>query len=114
MHICYAAESECSNAMKNIKANYVELTNLPIDSILAMLFAKEVITLNEKETIQILSLKNKKMEYFLDSVVIPSLTNNVTVKFERFLKVMEESGDSILIEMAKRLCKWLCIVSSYV
>ena len=114
MYICYAAKSECSNAIKNIKANYVELTNLPIDSILATLFAKEVITLNEKEAIQTLSLKNKKIEYFLDNVVIPSLTNNVTVKFERFLKVMEESGDSILIEMAKRLCKWLCIVSSYV
>ena len=51
MYSCYAAKSECSNAIKNIKANYVELTNLPIDCILAMLFAKEVITLYEKETV---------------------------------------------------------------
>jgi len=43
------------------------------------------------------------MEYLLDSVITPSLANNVAVKFKGFLEVMEESGDSIFIDMAKKL-----------
>lgn len=70
---------------------------------LGHLYSKEVITEREKQTIETLDLKNKKMEYLLDSVITPSLDNNVSIKFKRFLAVMEESGDSILIDMAKKL-----------
>ena len=83
--------------------NYDKILHLPIDSILSKLYVKDVITLREKETIETLPLKSNKMEYFLISIIIPSLTNNVIVKFERFLEVIEESGDPILINMVKNL-----------
>ena len=83
--------------------NYDKILHLPIDSILSKLYVKGVITLREKETIETLPLKSNKMEYFLISIIIPSLTNNVIVKFERFLEVIEESGDPILINMVKNL-----------
>ena len=99
---------DCFIAKKNVKSNYNELTNLPIDSILAELFAKDVITSVEKETIEkTLPLKSKKMEYFLDNIINPSLANNVTVKFKAFLEVMEQSGDPLLINMANKLGMYL-------
>ena len=83
----------------------VQLINLPIESILAKLFAKDVITSVEKETIEkALPLKS---EYFLDNIIIPSLANNVTVKFKAFLEVMEQSGDPLLMDMAKKLGMYL-------
>jgi len=102
--ICYSVDFDCSAAKKNIKSNYTELINLPIATILGNLYAKGVITLKEKLTIKTsnLPLNSDKMEYLLDSVITPSLANNVTVKFKGFLEVMEESGDPILLSMAKK------------
>ena len=67
------------------------------------LYAKEVITVRDKEMIKALQLKADKMEYFLDYVITPSLQSSVTVKFKTFLEVMEESGDPIFIKMALKL-----------
>ena len=53
--------------------------------------------------IKTFQLKEDKMECFLDKVITPSLQSSVTVKFKRFLVVMEESGDPIFIKMAKEL-----------
>ena len=44
-----------------------------------------------------------KMIYFLDGVIAPSLLNNVNEKFRGFLEVLEESGDSTMIDLAKQL-----------
>ena len=70
---------------------------------LRQLYAKKVITDREKEMIESIKLKDKKMECLLDSVIIPSLANNVTEKFKGFVKVMEGSDDPILMNMAKKL-----------
>ena len=77
--------------------------NLPIDAILGHLYAKEVITESDKEMIETSRLKKQKMGYFLDKVITPSLQSSVTVKFKRFLEVMEESDDPIFIKMAVKL-----------
>ena len=45
------------------------------------------------------------MECFLDRVIIPSLKVNVSIKFEGFLEVLKESGDSMLVSMAIKLGK---------
>ena len=79
------------------------MMNLPIDAILGHLYAKEVITERDKEMIETSRLKADKMAYFLDKVITPSLQSSVTVKFKRFLEVMEESGDPIFIKMARKL-----------
>ena len=96
-------DNYCSGIKKSIQEHYVELTNLPVDSMLRQLYAEQVITGREKEMIENIKLKHKKMEYLLDSVIIPSLANNVTEKFTGFTEVMEKSDDLILINMAKKL-----------
>ena len=53
------------------QTTYVEITKLPIDAILGHLYAKEVITVRDKEMIKTLQLKADKMEYFLDYVINP-------------------------------------------
>ena len=93
----------CSVAKENITKYYAQLTNIHVDSMLAQLYAKRVITEKEKEMIDTLHLKSKKMEYLLDSVIIPSLANKVPIKFEGFLEVMKKSDDQILIDMAIKL-----------
>ena len=104
MYLIYIVHYEyCSVAKENITKYYVELTNVRVDSMLAQLYAKRVITEKEKEMIDTLHLKSKKMEYFLDSVIIPSLANKVAIKFEGFLEVMKKSGDQMLIDMAMKL-----------
>ena len=70
---------------------------------LAKLLSKQVITQGEKDMIGTLPLNSKKMEYVLDNIITPSLVNNVSVKFKGFLEVMEESGDPIVTDMAKKL-----------
>ena len=70
---------------------------------LSQLYAKKVITKRDKEMIETSRLRSDKMVYFLDSVIIPSLQNNVTVKLKGFLEAMKESGDPILIDMAEKL-----------
>ena len=108
MIFVHLVKFDCFVAKKSVKSNYNELINLSIESILAKLFAEDVITSVEKETIEKTSpLKSKKMEYFLDNVIIPSLANNVTVKFKAFLEVMEQSGDPLLMDMAKKLGMYL-------
>ena len=70
---------------------------------LIQLYAKKVITKRDKEMIETSRLQSDKMVYFLDSIIIPSLENNVAVKFKGFLEVMVESDDLLLIDMAKKL-----------
>ena len=104
MYLIYTVHYEyCSVAKENITKYYVELTNVRVDSMVTQLYAKKVITEKEKEMIDTLHLKSKKMEYLLDSVIIPSLANKVAIKFEGFLEVMKKSGDQMLIDMAIKL-----------
>ena len=79
------------------------MMNLPINAILGHLYAKEVIAVRDKEMIETSRLKEDKMAYYLDNVITPSLQSGVTVKFKRFLEVMEESGDPVFIKMAVKL-----------
>ena len=86
------------------------MTYLPINAMLGKLYSKDVITLKEKDKIKGSgTAESDRMEYFLDRIIIPSLKVNVPInvpiKFKGLLEVMEESGDSILISMAKQLGK---------
>ena len=89
--------------MKNITENYVELIHLPIDSMLPWLVVKKVITMREKQIIQTLPINSQKMEHLLDYIILPSLQDGITVKFEAFVEVMEESSNPSMIDMAKKL-----------
>ena len=91
--------------LKKLKHHYVELSNLPISSILNRLFAGDIITRKEKKEIKAIprELEEDRMEYFLDNIIIPSLKSNHAFKFKRFLKVLEGSDNPLLTAAAKNL-----------
>ena len=98
-----SANFDCSTAQEKIQYYYDELTYLPIDSMLGSLYSKGVITFKQKERMKANTTESDRMECFLDRVIIPSLKVNVSIKFEGFLEVMKESGDSTLVSMAVKL-----------
>ena len=97
---------DCSDARKNIMRHRDELGKLPIDLIWDNLLAKKVITHKEKETTATLPLQSDKIKYLLDSIIIPSLSNDKIEKFKGFLEVMKESCDPVMIDLAKKLGKY--------
>ena len=87
-------------ASAKITTNYVELTQLPINSILGALWAKKVILPRQKEEIEAIPLQSNRMEYLIDSVINPSLN---VIKFKGLLEVMEQSEDVMFKSMAQNL-----------
>ena len=83
------------------------MTNIHNGSFFGKLLAKGVITYKEKENIDFMSTEPEKMIYLLDAVIIPSLSSNVSMKFKGFVEMMEESGDTELIDIANQLGMYL-------
>ena len=100
---CDLASFDCSVAKKNVQAHYDKLTNLPNGLLFGKLLAKGVITHEEKENIDLIPTEPEKMICLLDTVIIPSLSSRISMKFKGFLEAMEESGDSDLIDVINQL-----------
>ena len=68
------------------------------------LYAKRVITLEEKDTISLTKpLERDKMQYLLDKIIVPNLQAGVIQKFELLLEVMEGSEYVVTRSVAKQL-----------
>ena len=94
----------CAGVVQKVKDNYKDLINLNTTMMLASLYAKGVITLVEKDTITLTKpLERDKMQYLLDSIIVPSLQAGVFQKFKVFLEVMEKSEDILTRTVAQRL-----------
>ena len=91
--------------MKIIEENYDELTHLPTDLMLPWLFVENVISGKEKEEIAFLPTNGQKIEYLLNDIIMPSLQANVIVKFKRFLKMIEDTDNPLLIDMMMNFSK---------
>ena len=89
--------------MDKLRTFYNDLLQLPID--FGIMYSKCIITLPEKQKIDSISLNNKKNQCFLDEVLIPSLMVGMTEKYKAFIKVLEESDDSLLKFMAGKIGK---------
>ena len=92
---------QCCTAAENLRKKYAELSDLPYNAMQGLLYAKKVITREEKKCIKTL-VGSEKMECLLD-VVIRSLKHNHCHKFKGFLEAMEESEDMLLKKTAKDL-----------
>jgi len=91
-------------AEEKIREHYNELSNLKINSLLGLLYGKKVIAMEEKKAIQSKSLESDRMMYFLDDILIPSLQNKMTEKYNGFLQLLQDSGDTDMKSMAERIC----------
>ena len=84
--------------------NYSALTTLNAEALLVDLYARDVITTEEKDVIDTtIPLRSKKMQYIIDQVIIPSLKVDTIVKFKRFLEAMEASEDVTIKAVGSRL-----------
>jgi len=101
---------QCCAAAENLRQKYAELSDLPHNAMESCLYAKKVITREEKKCIKTL-VGCDKMEFLLD-VVIRSLKHDHSHKFKGFLEAMEESEDILLRRTAKNLGK--CFISHWV
>ena len=93
----------CSGAKRKIKEAYTQLTNLSVTAMSGSLYAKEVITLKQKQQINSIPIESDKMEYLLDEIIIPSLLAGKIEKFRLFLEVMEQSDDPLIKTVARDL-----------
>ena len=71
---------------------------------LPTLYAKGVITLEDKDTITLTkSLERDKMQYLLDQIIMPSLQAGVIQKFKLLVEVMKGSEDVVTRKVAQQL-----------
>ena len=104
LHYCIVDYSDCSTAQATIQEHYDKLIRLPVDSLLPSLYAYNVVTFDQKEEIEELPQKKKRMD-FIASLIIRSLDSGVADLYNRFLKVLKESEDLPTRELAKKLGK---------
>ena len=68
----------------------------------SQLYAKEVITNDQRKFIDIQVGRNK-MDHLIIDIIIPSLRAKFSKKYKSFLKVMEENDDTDLQSAAEKL-----------
>ena len=94
-------------ALDYTRKNYTSLIHLVIsEDVVQNLYQNKVITLNEKKEIQRKD-KEKRMEYLLDEVIIPSLEAKTGQKYINLMKVMKSSDDTSLNAVASELMRSL-------
>ena len=92
-----------SSIIKKVTTNYAALTTLNAEAMSVDLYSRDVITADDKESIELIQLRSKKMQYILDKVIIPSLKIGSTTKFKSFLEAMEASEDPTIQDVGSRL-----------
>jgi len=103
---CYTLaeqHSDCPTASDKIREQYEVLSNCPVNKLLSSLYAKGVITLDDKKIMEAKPLEKDRMVYLLDDVLIRSLKIGYGSKYNRFLKVLEESDDDLVNVLTKKL-----------
>ena len=93
-----------ADVVQKVKDNYNDLINLNTTAMLPSLYTKDVITLEDKDTIAKMKvLERDKMQHLLDQIIIPSLQAGVIQKFNLFLEVMGKSDDTVTKTVAQKL-----------
>ena len=101
MHVDY---SDCSTARATIQEQYDQLIRLPVNSLLPSLYARNVVTFDQKEEIEELPHKKKRMEFVLN-LIIRSLDMGISSLYNGFLKVLKKRQDFLTRKLAKKLGK---------
>ena len=80
----------------------------------SQLYAKEVITYDQRKFIDIQVGRNK-MDYLIVDIIVPSLKAKFSKKYKSFLKVMEENDDTDLQSAAEMLGRLInvCRIAGY-
>ena len=99
----FSAEPDCDLIIKTLQVNYVELSKLSYNSI--TLFAKEIISFEQKKKMDHYQTTDDKNRYFLDDVLIPSLQLRILKQFNGFISMLQESEDTAFQSLADKINK---------
>jgi len=100
-------QKECPE-LTAVRNCYNKLTSaLPLDDMMPRLISQRVITIDDKQLIMAEPSDRKKIEYFLDNILIKQLTVGDTDNFNIFLKVLKQNakGGFLAEELEKELVK---------
>ena len=101
-YLCCFPDFNCSATAEKLKNELGTLTKLNYNAMMGLLFAKDVIT--DEERIKIDGKSGEaKMMYLIADIIRPSLKVNNIQKYKGFLEAMEESEDSDLKSTAEIL-----------
>ena len=89
-------------AASELRRQIGTVVHLNYDAMKLSLYAKGVITNDERRTINT-RIGQEQMMCLIADIIIPSLNLNLCMKYKGFLEAMEESDDSALKTTAKRL-----------
>ncbi|XP_065901124.1 cyclic GMP-binding protein C-like isoform X2 [Dysidea avara] len=102
---------DCFTALDKIREQYDVMANSPVNKLLPSLYAKRVITLDDKKIMEAKPLQKDRMMYLLDDVLIRSLNIGYGSKYNGFLKVLEESDDDVLDDLTRTLAPPVLIIN---
>ena len=98
------SEFSCKAVAEELRKQLPTLSKLNYEAMKTLLIAKDVIADQEMRIIDV-KIGHQKMTDLLVDIIIPSLKINNSEKYKGFLEAMEESDDSDLKCMAKKLGK---------
>ena len=101
VHVAYTDFSTATTSLQN---HYDKLIHLPVRTLLPRLFASEVVTSDQKQRVDDISLDTEKMGCILH-LIMESLKTGVAIKYNKFLEVMKNSEDVVANEIIKCLGK---------
>jgi len=81
----------------------MELSKLPYNS--ATLYAKGIISFEQKKKMDHYQTTDDKNRYFLDDVLIPGLQLRILEQFNGFISMLQESEDTAFQHLADKINK---------
>ena len=99
---CIPEEFDCATAASGLRRQISTLVHLNYDAMKLSLYAKGVITNDERKMINA-RIGQEQMMCLIADIIIPSLNLNLYMKYKGFLETMEESDDGALKSTAERL-----------
>lgn len=101
-------EPKCEVMKEALKAFYSNLSEiLPIEYLVKHLYSDNLLSDDKKRSLEGLSECSKKIQYFLDYVLTPSVNIGYTDIFEKMLHLMERGDDKPVKFLAEKIKQFL-------
>ena len=100
----YTVHNDCATVSAKLQREYDKLIHVPVTALLPILYARGVVSSDQKRIAEAKLLNTEKMSYVLD-LVIDSLKAGVPIKYNNFFEVMKDSKDPVANESIKNLGK---------
>ena len=97
---------DVEHARKVFRVFYAKLSELSMNDLVAELYANELLPGDHKAKVESHGTQREKAQYFLDSVIKPSLNIGCTEPFNKLITIMESSDNYALQFLANQIRKY--------